>query len=350
MIVDLWNSFKKKQFQSLYLFYGKESFLLNETIRKLLTEAINEDEREFNYSVYDMEETNIETAVEDGETMPFLGERRMVVVKNPYFLTSEKKKEKVEHNLKKLEQYVENPAPFTVFVFLLPHEKIDERKKLTKQIKKAATVVEMNSFSEEETVKWIKEKAEAENVAMEKEAIDELMEKTSGNLMIIDKEMEKLCAYVGSGNKLTAEIVKQLVARSLEQNVFDLIDAVVKKKTEEAFKIFYDLLKINEEPIKILSLLTQQFRLLYQVKQLSKSGYGQDRMASSLKVHPFRIKLALKQEKQFSASELQNIIKALAETDFEIKTGKKDRQLALEFLLLKLFQQEKKQSTSGIKA
>ncbi|MED0702117.1 DNA polymerase III subunit delta [Aeribacillus composti] len=350
MIVDLWNSFKKKQFQSLYLFYGKESFLLNETIRKLLTEAINEDEREFNYSVYDMEETNIETAVEDGETMPFLGERRMVVVKNPYFLMSEKKKEKVEHNLKKLEQYVENPAPFTVFVFLLPHEKIDERKKLTKQIKKAATVVEMNSFSEEETVKWIKEKAEAENVAMEKEAIDELMEKTSGNLMIIDKEMEKLCAYVGSGNKLTAEMVKQLVARSLEQNVFDLIDAVVKKKTEEAFKIFYDLLKINEEPIKILSLLTQQFRLLYQVKQLSKSGYGQDRMASSLKVHPFRIKLALKQEKQFSASELQSIIKALAETDFEIKTGKKDRQLALEFLLLKLFQQEKKQSTSGIKA
>ncbi len=350
MIVDLWNSFKKKQFQSLYLFYGKESFLLNETIRKLLTEAISEDEREFNYSVYDMEETNIETAVEDGETMPFLGERRMVVVKNPYFLTSEKKKEKVEHNLKKLEQYVENPAPFTVFVFLLPHEKIDERKKLTKQIKKAATVVEMNSFSEEETVKWIKEKAEAENVAMEKEAIDELMEKTSGNLMIIDKEMEKLCAYVGSGNELTTEIVKQLVARSLEQNVFDLIDAVVKKKTEEAFKIFYDLLKINEEPIKILSLLTQQFRLLYQVKQLSKSGYGQDRMASSLKVHPFRIKLALKQEKQFSASELQSIIKALAETDFEIKTGKKDRQLALEFLLLKLFQQEKKQSTSGIKA
>ncbi|WP_339230377.1 DNA polymerase III subunit delta [Aeribacillus sp. FSL K6-2833] len=350
MIVDLWNSFKKKQFQSLYLFYGKESFLLNETIRKLLTEAISEDEREFNYSVYDMEETNIETAVEDGETMPFLGERRMVVVKNPYFLTSEKKKEKVEHNLKKLEQYVENPAPFTVFVFLLPHEKIDERKKLTKQIKKAATVVEMNSFSEEETVKWIKEKAEAENVAMEKEAIDELMEKTSGNLMIIDKEMEKLCAYVGSGDKLTAEMVKQLVARSLEQNVFDLIDAVVKKKTEEAFKIFYDLLKINEEPIKILSLLTQQFRLLYQVKQLSKSGYGQDRMASSLKVHPFRIKLALKQEKQFSASELQSIIKALAETDFEIKTGKKDRQLALEFLLLKLFQQEKKQSTSGIKA
>ncbi|XCS12306.1 DNA polymerase III subunit delta [Aeribacillus pallidus] len=350
MIVDLWNSFKKKQFQSLYLFYGKESFLLNETIRKLLTEAISEDEREFNYSVYDMEETNIETAVEDGETMPFLGERRMVVVKNPYFLTSEKKKEKVEHNLKKLEQYVENPAPFTVFVFLLPHEKIDERKKLTKQIKKAATVVEMNSFSEEETVKWIKEKAEAENVAMEKEAIDELMEKTSGNLMIIDKEMEKLCAYVGSGNELTTEMVKQLVARSLEQNVFDLIDAVVKKKTEEAFKIFYDLLKINEEPIKILSLLTQQFRLLYQVKQLSKSGYGQDRMASSLKVHPFRIKLALKQEKQFSASELQSIIKALAETDFEIKTGKKDRQLALEFLLLKLFQQEKKQSTSGIKA
>lgn len=336
MIADLWNSFKRKQFQRLYLFYGKETFLLTETIRLLVKEAIREDENEFSYSVYDLEETELDAAVEDAETMPFIGERRVVIAKNPYFLTSEKKKEKVEHRFEKFEQYIKNPAPFTVFVLFLPHEKLDERKKLTKQIKKNATVVEMNSFSEEETVGWIKEKAKQENIEIEEEAVLELMKKTAGNLMVMNKEIDKLCTYVGSGNIITVQTVHELVFRSLEQNVFELIDAVVKKNAEEAFRIYYDLIKMNEEPVKILSLLAQQFRLLLQVKELAKSGYGQAQIAQNLKVHPFRIKLAMQKSRSFQEEELQNILKSLAETDYEIKSGKKDKKFALELLLLHL--------------
>lgn len=336
MIADLWNSFKRKQFQRLYLFYGKETFLLTETIRLLVKEAIREGENEFSYSVYDLEETELDAAVEDAETMPFIGERRVVIAKNPYFLTSEKKKEKVEHRFEKFEQYIKNPAPFTVFVLFLPHEKLDERKKLTKQIKKNATVVEMNSFSEEETVGWIKEKAKQENIEIEEEAVLELMKKTAGNLMVMNKEIDKLCTYVGSGNIITVQTVHELVFRSLEQNVFELIDAVVKKNAEEAFRIYYDLIKMNEEPVKILSLLAQQFRLLSQVKELAKSGYGQAQIAQNLKVHPFRIKLAMQKSRSFQEEELQNILKSLADTDYEIKSGKKDKKFALELLLLHL--------------
>ncbi|MCY7707554.1 DNA polymerase III subunit delta, partial [Bacillus safensis] len=62
---------------------------------KLRQAVVDEETKDFNYSVFDMEEVPLEQAVTDAETFPFMGERRLVVIKNPYFLTAEKKKEKI---------------------------------------------------------------------------------------------------------------------------------------------------------------------------------------------------------------------------------------------------------------
>ncbi|WP_243290621.1 DNA polymerase III subunit delta [Bacillus sp. FJAT-47783] len=338
MIVDIWNDLKKKKFQPVYVFFGKEHFLLSETMRILEEHAVREEERDFNLSTYDMEETEIDVAIEDAETLPFMGDTRVVFVKNPYFLSSEKKKEKIEHNVKKLELYIEEPAPYTIFAIFAPYEKLDERKKITKLLKKKATVVNLNEFSEKETVAWIHDLVAQEGISIEQTAIDKLLMLTSNHLMVISSELQKLCTYVGKGNTITEQHVKELVARTLEQNIFELMDFVIQKKKEEAFQLFYDLLKTNEEPIKILSLLTTQFRLLMQVKQLSQAGYSQPQIASTLKVHPYRVKLASMKAKLFREQELSSIIKQLADADYEMKTGKMDKQLVLELFLMKLFQ------------
>lgn len=338
MIVQIWNELKQKNFKPIYVFYGKETFLLSETVRLLQEHAIPEEERDFNFSMFDMEETEIDTAVEDAETLPFMGEKRVVVIKNPYFLSTEKKKEKVEHHLEKFERYIEEPSPFTILALIAPYEKLDERKKITKLLKKKANVVEMNELSVSETIAWMNELARQEDVLIEQSAIDQLFALTSGNLMIISSEMKKLCTYVGKGNTITEEDVKKLVARTLEQNIFELIDYVIQKKKEKALELFYHLLKMNEEPIKILNLMASQFRLLYQVKQLGASGYTQPQIASILKVHPYRVKLANKQAKMFQDHELTSIIQQLAEADFEMKAGKMDKQLVLELLLMRRFQ------------
>jgi DNA polymerase-3 subunit delta len=117
-----------------------------------------------------------------------------------------------------------------------------------------------------------------------------------------------------------------------------LIEKVIRKDRTRAMQIFYDLLKANEEPIKILSLLINQFRLILQVKELSVLGYGQQQIAGNLKVHPFRVKLAMQQAQLFQASELTSIMNQLGDADYEMKTGKKEKQLLLELFLLKLFQ------------
>jgi DNA polymerase III subunit delta len=338
MIFDVWKDIKKKKLQSNYLLIGKEAFLMQETVQLLVEATLMEEEKDFNLSIYDMEETAIETALEDAETLPFMGEKRLVMIKNPSFLTSEKKKEKIEHSIDKLEQYMNSPAPYTILLFLAPYEKLDERKKITKLIKKQSVVLEMNSLSDQDTIEWISDIAKQEAVVLSKAALDELMVLTAGDLMIMYQEIKKLSTYVGEGGTITPDTVKLLVARSLEQNIFDLIDHVIHRRSKEALQIFYDLLKNNEEPIKILSLLVNQFRLILHVKELSNTGYGQQQIATTVKVHPFRVKLALQQARLFSAAELAHILMDLAEADYEMKTGKKDKQLLLELFLLKLFE------------
>ncbi|WP_307342763.1 DNA polymerase III subunit delta [Metabacillus malikii] len=339
MIFKIWNDIKKKKLDNLYLLLGKEAFLMQETVQLIVDAVLLEEEKDFNLSVYDMEETSIETAVEDAETLPFMGEKRLVIIKNPIFLTSEKKKEKVEHNIGKLETYLNSPAPYTILLFLAPYEKLDERKKITKLIKKQASLIEMNALKEQETIEWITSIAEEEAVYFSKEAIEELILLTAGDLMNMHQELRKLSTYVGQGGQITPETVRLLVARSLEQNIFELIDHVIHRRSKEALQIFYDLLKNNEEPIKILSLLVNQFRLILQVKELANTGYGQQQVANTLKVHPFRVKLALQQAKLFHSEELAQILIDLAEADYEMKTGKKDKQLIIELFLLKLFKQ-----------
>ncbi|NUJ17716.1 DNA polymerase III subunit delta [Bacillus glycinifermentans] len=337
-VFDVWRSLKKGDIHPVYCLYGKETYLLQETVQRIRQAVVDEETKDFNLSVFDLEEDALDLAVEDAETFPFMGERRLVVAKNPTFLTAEKKKDKPEHNLEALEAYIAQPAPYSVFVLLAPYEKLDERKKLTKLLKKHADMVEAKELNGPETADFIKGLAKSEGKQIDSGAAEELVILCNASLSAIAQEVKKLSTYIGDRDEILLDDVRKLVARGLEQNIFELINKVVNRRRTEALQIFYDLLKQNEEPIKMMALIANQFRLILQTKYFSQQGYGQKQIASNLKVHPFRIKLAIDQARLFSETELKSIMEQLAVMDYEIKTGKKDKQLLLELFLLKLLQ------------
>jgi DNA polymerase-3 subunit delta len=335
MVVDFWGKIKKQKLSSLYLLYGTETFLLNETYERIVRTVLSEEERDFNLSVYDCEETPIEAAIEDAETLPFFGEKRIVLIKNPYFLTAEKGKEKIEHNVKKLEAYITSPSPFSIVIFVGLYEKLDERKKITKLLMNEAEVFVAAPLNEKELRQWIDERVFTNGVTIAEEAKETLLQLAGTNLMSLANELDKLSLFVGKGGTIEKETVEMLVSRTLEQNVFVLVEKVIQRNTSEALRVFYDLLENSEEPIKILSLLANQFRLLYQVKWLAAKGYGQQHIASLLKVHPFRVKLAMGQAALFSETELMHIISDIAEADYQMKSGIMDKRLIIELLFIK---------------
>ncbi|MCA1036297.1 DNA polymerase III subunit delta [Bacillus infantis] len=336
MVLDVWKQINNKQFTPIYLLYGTEGFLINETKQLLINNVLAEDESDFNLSTYDLEETPIEAALEDAETFPFMGDKRLIFLHNPSFLTSEKTKGKTEHNLAKLESYLKEPSPYSIIVFAAPYEKLDDRKKITKELKKKASVLEAKKLGEQELKVWIRERAAQNGVQIEEDAVQLMLTLAGTNLFMLTGEIDKLALYADEEKLIDAEAVDKLVARSLEQNIFNLVDKVVHRKIDEALRIYYDLLKQNEEPIKILSILTGQFRLIYQVKELSRRGYGQQQTAGYLKVHPFRVKLAAGQAQLFGDEELSRIMKLLAEADYEMKTGGMNKEMLIEMFLFRL--------------
>ncbi len=332
----MWKEIKKKQFSSIYLLYGTEAFLINE-IKQLLTSHVLEGEdTEFNLSSYDLEETPIDAVLEEAETLPFLGDKRLIFVNNPYFLTAEKKKDKVEHNLSKLEAYLKKPSPFSIVVFTGPYEKLDERKKLTKELKRVGQTFEAKKLNERELIGWIKQRASYNHVQIDDKAIELMITLAGNNLFMLTSELDKLALYSGENNRINVETVEKLVSRSLEQNIFTLVEKVVQRQIDEALRIYYDLLKQKEEPIKILAVITSQFRLIYQVKELSRRGYGQQQIAGYLKVHPFRIKLAAGQARMFKDEELVKIMNMLSDADYQMKTGAMNKEMPIEMFLFHL--------------
>ncbi|EIT85236.1 DNA polymerase III subunit delta [Fictibacillus macauensis ZFHKF-1] len=335
-ITPLKKHLKSQQFQPFYVLYGTETYVIDEALQAIVDQAIAPEDRDFNYSAYDYLETPIQSIVGDAETVPFMGERKVVVVKNALFLTGAKEKSKVEHDLSTLETYVADPPPFTLFVFIVPAEKLDERKKLVKAVKKRGELVMAQPLNADSATEWVKNRALELGVQIDQEAAHYLTARTGNELHSLEQEMEKLSLYVGKSGMITVSIVESLVPRTLEDNVFDLIDRIVHKKIDEALRIFYDLMKQNEEPIKLLSLMARQFRIIFSVKELSKKGYGEKQMATSLKLHPYVVKLASKQARMFAEEELLHLLDGIAEADYAMKTGKMEKRLIIELFMLKM--------------
>ena len=334
MVTDLWNSIKNGRFSPVYLLYGEEEYFIKET-RKLICEyALADEDAEFNLASIDLEETPVEIAIEEMETLPFMGERRVVILHNPSFLTAERKKEKVEHDLKRLEAYLANPSPTTIAVFIAPYPKLDERKKITKELKRNAAVLESKALYERDLAKWLGSHSKTLGVTISQDGIDALVALTGNHLMMAATELEKLALYAANEQVIDGAMVDKLVPKNFDQNVFDLVDYILNGQKKKAVELYKELLILKEEPIRILAAIARQYRIILQVKKLSSQGYGQMQIASKLKMSPYPVKLAMKRINDFSEKSLLRVLGQLAELDYRMKTGLGDKEIQLELFIL----------------
>lgn len=320
----------------LYLCYGTEKYRMKEFVAMLESELIEEDQRAFAVAHYDLAETPVELVVEEAETAPFLAERKLIVVRDSTIFIAGKESAKIEHRVEKLLEYLGNPADYSVLVFLAYADKLDERKKVVKSFKAAAPVISFAPMSENELSGWVTKQFGKSSVSIGSETVDVLLKRAGTSLGALSAEIEKLSLFAGAGGSVGSADVEKLVAIGTEQSVFVLIEHIANLKLQQAMAIFYDLLKQREEPIKIVSLIARQFRIMLQVKEMSGQNYSQQQMAGQLGLHPYAVKIAAEQAKRFEPSRLRGILASIAKLDHEIKTGAVDKVFGLEMFLLKL--------------
>lgn len=333
---------KEKRYAPVYLLYGTESFLMEEFIHFAQKEMIAPDYADLNVSQYDCAETPLPSILQDAETLPFLADQRLVVASNAFFLTGAKPPTKVEAEPDSLLAYLQQPPEYTSLILMVQQDKLDERKKVVKALHQRAVVIPFQPLKDSELYAWVERRAQKYQRVIKRDEAIVLVERVGNDLRLLDKEIEKLALYVDAENGLiTEDVIRLLASRTLEQDVFGLIEAVVTGKLSEAFRFLYDMSKMGEEPIKLLSLFARQIRMLLQVKMWAPRGYSQQQLAQMLKVHPYAVKKAMEQARYFDEAGLRRLLKILAEEDYRMKSGQVDKQLAIELFITKVAAEKK---------
>lgn len=319
----------------IYLVLGEERYLSDMFKQALLDMIVKTEDDELNTASFDMKETTLAYALEEANTIPFFGEYRLVGVENPFFLTGEKNKSGIEHNTDELITYLEDPSLSTVLVFYAPYEKLDERKKIVKLLKKKATLIDVSKMEERDVKNYTQQVIKNEGYEISPEAFELFLYLTDMELSKIMGELTKIFLFASDTKQITKDMVENLVPKSLEHNIFAMINYVVAGQSDKALMLYKDLLLQGEETIKINSILIGQFRLLLQLKIMQASGYQQSNMLDVIGGHPFRIKKGIQQVKAFDMEELKRILGELVENDYKMKTGQLSKELVFELFILK---------------
>ncbi|KAB8127565.1 DNA polymerase III subunit delta [Gracilibacillus oryzae] len=334
----------KGKIAPVYYIYGTETYMIEE-IKQSLYRSMNDEDRETNISIFDLEEVTIQEVVNDANTYPFFGEKKIILAANASFLKAKPPASELDHQTDELISYMMNPAPYSILVIIAPFEKLDERKKVVKQLKKHAKAVACEPLKEWNMNEALERIAENHHVKVEPEVVTYMINEIGTDLMILQSEMEKIALYIGEGNTIRLEDAELLLSHHESNSALKLVDAIIANNLVKAINITKDLAKLGEEPIKLIALLASQFRTLLHVKTLHQKGYNQKQMASQLKIHPYVAKLSVSRQAQFSHGELTEALQLLAEADANMKTGKVEKNLGFELLLYELVMLRKQKIT-----
>lgn len=313
------------------LVIGPEQYLIQQ-VKKAYINIIPDEEREFNVNDYDMDNVSLSTVLDDAMSTPFFGNYRVIFITNPNFLTSDNGKQK--HDLSGLINYVQNPLESTVLVIIAPYSKVDKRKKIVKILEKCGNVIDCSPMSENSIRDEVLRILHQRNIKMDPHALQLLLERTGFQVENVMNELEKLIISVGDIKKIRINDVDQLVSSSFEQNVFDLVDLVMHHDNSSALQMYHKLISQQEEPLKINAILLGNFRLLLQVKVLFEHGYSQGNIVDKLKVHPYRVKLALRKICKFTFNDLLRAYSGLFENELKMKSTSQDCETLFQLFLL----------------
>lgn len=314
---------KTGQFKQAYLLYGEEAYLKKQYKDKL-TKAMLPEGDTVNYAYYEGKGTNPAELIDLAETMPFFADRRLIVVENSGFF---------KNATPELADYIKNMPETACFLFV--ESEVDKRGKMYKAVKDKGRAVEMGRQDEKTLLYWLAGLVKKEGKQIKESTAQYLVAKTGTDMENLEKEMEKLFSYTLGQTEITIQDIDEICTTQVTNKIFDMVESVATKQQKRALDYYYDLLALKEPPMRILYLLSRQFKLLMEVKDLSGRGYDKPQIAKTAGLHPFVAGKYIQQCRSFSKEELRSIMEEAANTEEMVKTGRLNDRMSVELFIVK---------------
>lgn len=314
---------KTGQFKNVYLLFGEEDYLKKQ-YKNRLTGAMLPDGDTMNYAYYEGKGIPVAEIIDLAETMPFFAERRLIVIENSNFFKSA---------ASELADYIKGMPETACFLFV--ENEVDKRNKLYKAVKDKGRIVELGRQDEKTLVMWLAGQMKREGKKVQESTLKYLLSKTGTDMENLEKELDKLFCYTIEREEIFAEDVDAICTEQITNKIFEMVEAVANKQQKKALDYYYDLLALKEPPMRILYLLTRQFRLLLEVQALVKRGYGKKQVAETVGIHPFVAGKYMEQCRNFKREELRTIMEEAAELEESVKTGRLNDTMSVEIFIVK---------------
>lgn len=315
----------------IYLFTGTSEIFIKNRMNRII-QSFNK--YEYTIIKYDMETTSLSTVLSDAITVPFLEELKIIILKNPKFLTKSATSTKDE--IKAMLKYLKSPCDSTLLIIDATNTVINQSNEIYKMLKNVARIIDYPDPEEIELKGWIVRSFDANGIDIKDDALTLLLEYIGDDQARLSQEIDKLSSYVGKGGTIRKEDIKLLVPKNINNEIYLLITAIINHDLALTNQIYDNLITHTKDSLTIFSLISNKFKELLSTYRLLKYGYSQSDIAKFYNVSTGKAYYIVQEARAFKLSDLEFYIDKLAELDYQIKSGKLDKTIGLELLLLKL--------------
>ncbi len=341
---QLRSNIKSGIFSNLYFIFGKEPLLAQYYANQIAKKAIDPQLADFNLTKLNGEDHTADMAADSAMNMPMLSDKRCVLLCD-YDIVNLPKSDK-----DKLMDLITNPYPQTIVVFWFSGVELYQRnldksitnnikgewKKIIDEAEKSGCVLEITSGTEHDIKKRIYDNAVRRGRKIDRDAIDKLYDLVGNDTLLLSNELDKLAAFCDDG-VITSSAVKELASKTVENNIFRIVDAINKQNGDLAYREVSNLLTANIAPELIIGTMSSPYLNAYYVSILKQIGKSRGEIIKILKTTDYQVKKAENLSYKLSKNMLEEILDAFLIADDTIKVRSNlSNKTILETLVAKL--------------
>lgn len=312
---EVLSNLKNNQFAPVYFLQGEETYFIDEIIKFVEENALEESLRSFNQIVLYGKDADIPTIINHAKGFPMMAERKVVIVKEAQEIPGFAK----EANEKMLVAYLENPQPSTVLVLGYKYKTLDKRKKLGKVLDQKAVMMTATKFYDNQVPGWVETFVKSRQKTIDQKALQLIVEHIGNNLTRIANEVDKMLINIEGEPKITAEHVYKNIGISKEYNVFELQKALSFKNALKANEII-NYFRSDPKSNPIIPIIANLFSFFNKILLVHHSkDRSEKHLASLLGVHPFFVKEYIMAAKNYSMVKVTSNIRHIKVADMKSK-------------------------------
>ncbi|MCO1600885.1 DNA polymerase III subunit delta [Desulfosporosinus nitroreducens] len=323
---------EKGKIPPVYLWYGEDRFLIKEGLKVLKSFYFTTDPSGSGIEVVDPKELSPAEIVERANTMSFFANRLVVVDDATYFQDGQ------TADLEPFLEYFSNPNPSTCLLFIA--ESVHRGRKLYKTLDRTGGILEFCAPKRpQEWLAWVQSELKIRGKSMDSQVASQFIDWAGHQTGVLSQELDKLVIYAGDRPKITMEDVKKITTRTIEASIFNLLDAVAVRSSAKAIQTLREVLR-DEHPLKVLTLMVRQVRLLLGCDALRKRGGDVSEVPSALGIKPYEAQKVWQQSQRLSTKQLSKGLFECLNTDVALKSGGGDSGLLLEMMIVRFCGEE----------